>query len=136
MALRLPLEFYSTSGAGPLDLEVDLDDEGGRVVLVVNVEPFETLRTSRIRPSSSFEPELPKIAEPMTYDAPELENRNRELVAALEDARRRIEARREEADYLRDLLEHVEDSVDRHLLPEEARALAAALVHYAKEATR
>lgn len=133
--IRLPLDHYSSSSAPELTIDVDEDPEGGgRVFLSVNLELFEALPTSKIKPSEHFEPELGADVLDGSLEGDAL--KIVELTHALEDSRLRLLGRNEEVAYLRELVEKAAGlrAIDRELSPSDARALAAMLEHYAAEA--
>lgn len=133
--IRLPLDHYTHSSAPELTIDVDEDPEGGgRVFLSVNLELAECLPTSKIKSSEDFEPVFVALALDGSLEGDAL--KVAELKDALEDARLRIAAQKEEVAYLRELVEKAGElrAIDRELSPSDARALAAMLEHYATEA--
>lgn len=105
----LPLDEYLMGGPSP-NIVVDLHEEGGRVELTVELEEGEAVGSWRL-------PDLVSADAPTTDRLAYLAEVNGILGRQLQQAQ---SAR----------------SIDRRLLPDEARALSAALWHYAEEAER
>lgn len=124
--LKIPLETYNTSS--PTDATVELDTEGGRVRLSIDLDPAE------------FVHRIPEFEEPVfdhedrVHD-PDLDPRILRLEEQNAELRQYRDALEEHAAELRRRLTAVKDERDlsRDLLPDEARSLAAALWHYAGE---
>lgn len=122
MTLTIPLDEYAMRT--DLTIDVELTDDGSTVELSIDLEPGEF--ASAVRPVVSMPP--------VASEAPDTEIG--QARHALMRATRSLEVVETERDALRDALERVREAqyVARRLLPEEARALAAALWHYAGEA--
>jgi hypothetical protein len=115
---RLPLDGYSFRALPERpDIVVDLDHESGQVELTIEFEPNE------MRPHSQSHPETESLITALAHQvdpAPPLGER-----LLLDEIVR-----------LRDALGRIDQDVTRHLTPDDARALASMLVHYANETER
>jgi hypothetical protein len=127
--IRLPLDAYATLSPRERrpDIVVDLDDSGN-VSLVFELEPRELVGTYQL-----VEDHVEPRGFPAVPDDPK-EARIVELETRLEALKAVIAHR----DLLRSRLEALAlaPSIDRELSPGDARALAAILEHYAREAER
>lgn len=127
--IRLPLDLHHR-----LDVDVELDGDGF-VRLALDLLEGELLGG----PVKSW-PELDHADEGIALNGNDPEDVQRRMAA--EHANRRLELelehRAEEVAYLRARLEQVRTLPDlcRSFRPDEARALAAVLVHFAAEAER
>lgn len=128
--LQIPLDHHRNKG-----FEVDVDDERGSVLLTLDLELGEVVGPIREHPEPLFicvddEP-MPDVVDELTL----LRWQVRRLDSLVEYQRERLEARCQEVAYLHDRLvdARCEHEISRQLLPDEARAVAAALVHYAGE---
>lgn len=119
--IRLPLDAYTFRGAHDRpDLVVELDEEGrGMVRLVVELEPGE-VGSGKV----AARPLVDQLLDSTDRDRPLSHAEILALVDEIVDLRRRLV----QVDQTR--------AVDRDLLPDEARALAAMLTHFAGEAHR
>lgn len=124
--IRLPLDQHRGGGTVPQEVVVELNEEGYAVDLTIELEPGEV---APFLPAATREPDVLVMAEGDELQMAQQRNRqlreNLELLRdELADLRKRIIDARDRAD------------VSRRLLPDEARALAAMLVHFAAEAER
>lgn len=118
--LRIPINPYTNRrpDGRSKDVVVDVDDEGG-LVLSIDVDPRELTSTYR-RPPAELEELLERWA-PDSGTSPADPN----ALLLIQEVRR-----------LREELESRVESIDLHPEPGEARAIAAALIHYADEHER
>lgn len=133
--IRLPLDAYGFRAPSERpDVVVELDEETrASVRLIFELEPREIVGSTK--PYAEFTDD-DGIALASSVDEDPNVVRIRELEAELEQAKRTLELRTDHRDHLLERLEQAaaERSIERELLPHEARALASMLWHYATEA--
>lgn len=130
MAITITLD-ERPFGEGLATIEAGVTEEGGQVALELRLAPGElTGRGSRLEVKPYDEPVEPDVVTMGGEEVPLPGNR-----ANVEAARDHYRA---EADRLAKLIRTVHDErgLERRLLPDEARELAAVLWHYAGEAER
>jgi hypothetical protein len=107
--IRLPLEYFSYGTQRPA-IVVTWNQDNGTVDLSVELEPGEAVPNRKI-------PDLPSGDEP-----------TQDQMGRLDEI---VEVLTEQLDAARNLRD-----IDRGLTPDEARALASMLIHFANEAER
>lgn len=114
--IRIPLTYQFDARPTSPCITVERYDDGGLVVLYVDLEPTEGVRDSVRAPNES---QLEGILSRYLRVGETIDD----LYLLAEEIQRLRAAIREEG-----------HSIDRMLTPQEARELAAALIHYATEA--
>lgn len=122
--IRLPLDQHTTRGGPHLEVIVDRNEEGYAVEISIELEAGEV---APFLPPATKEPDVLTLQHGDELGNAQALNRQlRENIALLRDEladiRKRIAAASDRG------------TVNRQLLPDEARALAAVLVHFASEA--
>lgn len=114
--IRLPLDSYGFRALPERpDIVVDLDHESGQVELTIEFEANE------MRPHVRRDPLVDRFMKTIDEEP--------RAVLGMATLASEIKA-------LHEALDRIDDDVTRRLNPDEARALAAALVHFASESER